>query len=378
MKYTFNILPIIIKEFRQVWRDKRTLAVLCLMPSFLLIMVGYALNFDVKHIPLGFYYEDKSQTTNSFIEMFKSSEYFNVISEINNYREIDLLLDEDKILAVIVIPSDFSRNIHLGRNVNIQLIIDGSNANKAVNALNHIRAAIQNFSMKIMTEILTKQGVKISLPINPKPRLWYNPELKSSRYLIPGLFGMILMLVAVVSTSLSIVREKEQGSMEQIIVSPLEPYEIIIGKTIPYLIISLIATTFVVIMSVIIFNVQIEGNIFLFYLTTTLFLLGALGQGLLISTIANTQAIAFMVSILSSLLPTFLLSGFIFPIKNMPEWLQAITYIVPAKYYLFAVRSIMVKGLGISAFSEQLIYLSIFCIAILGISIIRMYRETAR
>ncbi|MFH2003675.1 MAG: ABC transporter permease, partial [Bacteroidota bacterium] len=172
--------------------------------------------------------------------------------------------------------------------------------------------------------------------------------------------------------------EKEQGTMEQIIVSPLKSHEIIVGKTIPYLLISLIATTFVLIMSAVMFDVKIEGSIFLFYLATILFLLGALGQGLLISTFAKTQAVAFIVSILSSLLPTFLLSGFIFPIKNMPWWLQAITHIIPAKYYLVAVRAVMVKGVGMAAFGEQLVFLLIFCSLILVISTARMHKDISR
>jgi ABC-2 type transport system permease protein len=222
---------------------------------------------------------------------------------------------------------------------------------------------------------LEKQGKSLTIPINAQPRLWYNPELKSSRFLIPGLFGMILMLVAVVSTTLSIVREKEQGTMEQIIVSPLKSMDIILGKTIPYLLISLIATTIVLIMSALLFGVRVEGSIFLFYLSTFLFLLGALGQGLLISTFADTQSVAYIVSILSSLLPTFILSGFIFPIKNMPIWLQAITHIIPAKYYLICVRSVMLKGVGVTAFWEQLVFLLIFCTVIVGLSVVRMRKD---
>ncbi len=378
MSLSFNILPIVQKEFRQIRRDVRGLLLLLLMPAFLLIMVGYALNFDVKHISLGICNEDKSQASTRFIESFKHSEYFNISKYIDNRRDIDELLEEGKILAAIIIPNDFSDKIYSGREGVVQIIIDGANANTAATALGHIKSAVQNYSTKILTHELTKQGIIFTIPVNPQARLWYNPELKSSRFLIPGLFGMILMLVAVVSTSLSIVREKEQGTMEQIMVSPLKSHEIIIGKTIPYLLISLIATTFVLIMSAVMFDVKIEGSIFLFYLATILFLLGALGQGLLISTFAKTQSVAFIVSVLSSLLPTFLLSGFIFPVKNMPWLLQVITHIIPAKYYLVAVRSVMVKGVEITAFWEQLVFLLIFCSLILGISTARMHKDISR
>jgi ABC-2 type transport system permease protein len=351
------------------------LAILLLMPAFLLVMVGYALNFDVKHISLAIYDQDKSETSQDFIESFNHTEYFEVNYHLDSPREIDHLLEDGHALAAIVIPRDFSKRIQSGKEAVVQVLIDGSNANTASTALGYINIAIQSYSNKILLNALDKQGKPLPIPVNAQPRLWYNPELKSSRFLIPGLFGMILMLVAVVSTTLSIVREKEQGTMEQIIVSPLKSMDIILGKTIPYLLISLIATTIVLIMSAVMFGVRVEGSIFLFYLATFLFLLGALGQGLLISTFAETQAVAYIVSILSSLLPTFLLSGFIFPIKNMPLWLQIVTHVVPAKYYLVCVRSVMVKGVGITAFWEQLLFLIVFCTFIIGISVVRMRKD---
>jgi ABC-2 type transport system permease protein len=345
------------------------------MPAFLLVMVGYALNFDVKHISLAIYDEDKSQSSKDFIESLNHTEYFNINYHLSSPREIDNLLEDEHALTAIVIGRDFSKQIQSGNEAVIQVIIDGANPNTASTALGYINTAIQSYSNKILLNALEKQGKSLTIPINAQPRLWYNPELKSSRFLIPGLFGMILMLVAVVSTTLSIVREKEQGTMEQIIVSPLKSMDIILGKTIPYLLISLIATTIVLIMSALLFGVRVEGSIFLFYLSTFLFLLGALGQGLLISTFADTQSVAYIVSILSSLLPTFILSGFIFPIKNMPIWLQAITHIIPAKYYLICVRSVMLKGVGVTAFWEQLVFLLIFCTVIVGLSVVRMRKD---
>jgi ABC-2 type transport system permease protein len=370
-----NISPIVKKEFRQIRRDPRALAILLLMPAFLLVMVGYALNFDVKNISLAIYDEDISATSHDFIESFNHSEYFNIKYHLENSDEIDHLLEDGHALAAIVIPRDFSKLIQSGKETVIQVLVDGSNANTASTALGYINIAIQSYSNKILLSALNRQGKSFTIPINAQARLWYNPELKSSRFLIPGLFGMILMLVAVVSTTLSIVREKEQGTMEQIIVSPLRSIEIILGKTIPYLLVSLIATTIVLIFSALLFGVKIQGNIILFYLSTFLFLLGALGQGLLISTFAETQSVAYIISILSSLLPTFLLSGFIFPVKNMPLALQIVTHIIPAKYYLVAVRSVMLKGVGIPAFWEQLVFLVVFCTVIIGVSVIRMRRD---
>lgn len=375
MLQKFNIKPIIKKEFKQILRDKRTLGIMLLAPAFLLIMVGYALNFDVKHIKLLIYDEDKTKESWNFIKYFKNTEYFILYKEINHINEADKILERGEALAVISIKKDFSKNLISGKEAVVQIIIDGANANTASNALGYISAAIQSYSVKILTQTILKQGKRFSIPVEIRNRFWYNPDLKSSKYLIPGLFGMILMIVGVVSTSMSVVREKEQGTLEQIIVSPLRSYEIIIGKSLPYLVISLIASTIVLIMSSILFDVKVQGSIFLFYAATILFLIGALGQGLLISSVAHTQAVAFLFSVLSSLLPTFLLSGFIFPIKNMPYWLQIITHIVPAKYYLVAVRSVMIKGVGIEAFWDQLLFLTLFCVATLGISILNVRKE---
>lgn len=370
-----KLKPIINKELKQIRRDIRTLAIMLLAPAFLLIMVGYALNFDVKHIKIIFYDEDKTQESSNFIKYFSHTEYFIVYKEIYQLSDADKYLEKGEALAVISIDRNFSKNLLSGKEATIQIIIDGANANTASNALGYISAAIQSYSTKILTQAILKQGTNFKIPIEMRNRFWYNPDLKSSRYLIPGLFGMILMIVGVVSTSMSIVREKEQGTIEQIVVSPLRSYELIIGKSLPYLAISLIASTLVLIMSAILFDVKVQGSILLFYFATFLFLLGALGQGLLISSIAETQAIAFLISVLSSLLPTFILSGFIFPIKNMPIWLQVITHIVPAKYYLVALRGIMIKGTGTEAFWEQLLFLSLFCGLTLGISIIKMRKE---
>lgn len=375
MAFDFTITPILKKEIKQISRDVRVLWIMLIAPTFLLIMVGYALNFDVKHIKIIFYDADKSQESLNLIRFFSHSEYFEIYKIIDSPNEADKFLESGEALVYISIDKNFSRNLFSGREVSIQVIIDGANANTASNALGYINAALQSYSVKLLAQVIYKQGKKFSPPIELRSRLWYNPDLKSSRYLIPGLFGMILMLVGVVSTSMSVVREKEQGTIEQIRVSPVRSYELLLGKILPYLFISLMASTMVLIMSAFLFDVTIQGSLFLFYFATILFLLGALGQGLLISSIATTQSIAFLISVLSSLLPTFLLSGFIFPIKNMPVWLQVITHLVPAKYYLIAVRSVMVKGVGLEAFWEQLIFLLLFSCATIGISIMRVRKE---
>lgn len=373
-----NIAPIIKKEFRQISRDRRALGILIFLPAFLLIMVGYALNFDVKHLSIAVYDENKSSTSREFIERITQSEYLDYKQSLSHEQDIDKVLQNGEANIVLVIPRDFSDNLKNGKESVFQALIDGANSNTAAIAQGYINLATQDYSNKILVDWLERRGRKLSLPINLEPKLWYNPELKSAKYLVPGLFGLILMIVTVVSTSLSIVREKELGTMEQLKTSPLWSNEIILGKTIPYLVISLIAATIIIVMGWVLFDVSVRGNILLLYLAITMFLLGGLGQGMLISNIAQTQQVAFVVSVFSSLLPSFLLSGFVFPLSSMPWALQVIANVIPTKFFLIIVRSIILKGVGITAVWEQFLYMAIFAIATIGISAVRLHRELVR
>ncbi len=370
-----RIKPIVKKEFLQILRDKRSLTVLLIFPALLILVVGYALNFDVKHISTAILDYDKSSQSRDFIRQFSNTEYFDINHYIEDYRQADKLLNEGNAKVVIVIPPKFSRDIQAGRDANIQILVDGSNANTATTAIGYVTVLVQTYSSQIVNKVLQRVGKEAYQPIDFRPRIWYNPELSSAKFLIPGLIGFILMISAVISTSLSVVREKERGTMEQMMVSSLHTVEIILGKTLTYLVISLVAATFVLIVGFIFFDVSVKGSIFWLYVGIFIFLLGGLGQGLLISTITHNQQVAFMVAILSSLLPTFLLSGFVFPIRSMPVVLQIISNLTPAKFFLVLVRSVIVKGVGVSAFWDQLVYMSIFTIITVGISSIRLLKK---
>jgi len=213
------------------------------------------------------------------------------------------------------------------------------------------------------------------VPIDFRPNVWYNPELVTAKFLVPGMIGFILMITGVVSTSLSVVREKERGTMEQLMISPLHTFEIILGKVIPYLIIGLIAATLVVSLGFLLFDISVEGSFFWLFIGILIFLVCALGQGLLISTIARTQQVAFMVSVFSSLLPTFLLSGFVFPIRSMPLFLQILSNLAPAKYFLIVIRSVVLKGVGLAAFWDQLVFMVIFAAVVITVSSLRLVRK---
>jgi len=370
-----RIKPIVKKEFLQIWRDKRSLSVLLLFPALLIMVAGYALNFNVKHISTAIFDQDKSSQSREFIQNFSNTEYFDINYSVENYKEIDNLLNEGKAMIAIVIPTNFSHNLLAGRDATVQILIDGSNANTATNTIGYVSAIIQTYSSKLAAQVLARMGREMFVPIDFRPKIWYNPELNTAKFLVPGLIGFILMISAVISTSLSVVREKERGTMEQMMVSPLLTVEIIVGKTITYLIIALIASAFVLITGFIFFDVAIRGSILWLYVGILIFLLGGLGQGLLISTVTHNQQVAFMVSVFSSLLPSFLLSGFVFPIRSMPLVLQIIANVTPAKFFLVVVRSIILKGAGPSAYWDQLIYMAIFAVIMITISSVRLLKK---
>lgn len=371
-----RIKPIIIKEFRQIKRDKRTLGILLLIPAFMLIMFGYALNFDVKHIPLAVYDGDKTKTSREFVNNFLHSEYFELKYYLNTANEADTLLGEEKVKVAIIIPQNFANQLLTGKETSIQVIADGVNSNNATTAVGYINAITQEYSIKVLVNALARTGRSGALlPIDYRPRIWYNPELKSVKFMIPGLISFILMIVSVISTALSIVKEKERGTMEQITVSPIKPIELIIGKTIPYVIISIIAGIIILIFGYILFDVVIKGNLLLLFLITLIFLTGCLGWGLFISTISDTQQAAFMIAALTTMLPAFILSGFVFPIRNMPVIIQAITYIIPVRYFMVVLRSIILKGVGLEAFWNQVIFLIIFAVLMIGISSAKMKKS---
>lgn len=368
-----GLRAVIGKEFLQTARDPRTLGFLLGLPALLLVMFGYALNFDVKHIPLAVIDEDRTAASRDLAGSFTRTEYFDVVARPADRREIDVLMGEDKVRAGVIIPRGFSRNILAGREAPVQVIVDGTNSMSAATAAGYIGTIVQNDSIRATIRLLEERGVKgFRMPVEAATRIWYNPELRSAVFLVPGLMAFILMVIVVISTAFSVVREKERGTMEQIAVSPLRPFELIAGKTIPYVLISLASSHSVLLLGYVLFGVSVRGNYFLLLLTMTLFLVGGLGQGLFISTITRTQQVAFQLAILTTFLPTFILSGFIFPVRNMPALVRAITTIIPARFFLNALRGIVIKGAGFSAIWKDLAYLAGFAVLTLGVSTFRL------
>lgn len=371
-----RIVAIAKKETRQLMRDVRLLAVIFVFPVFLLIMFGYAINFDVKHIKMAVYDQDKSTESREFISSLLSSEYFDLVNYLDSDHQIKEYLDEKLAQVIVVFPSDMSDRINSNEKVKLQFLVDGVDGNTATIITNYVSIATISYSQKLSSEILLKSGMKSFQPVQLVPRFWYNPELKSTHFLLPGLIAMILIITAVVTISLSIVREKERGTIEQINVSPLTTIELLFGKTVPYIFIALINAGMILLAGYILFGIVIKGSIFWLFTSTLIFLFASLCLGILVSTISDSQQVAFQLGTLISMLPSMILSGFIFPISSMPVVLQILTNITPAKYYVVTLRAILLRGVGVAAFWEQLIYMMLFAVIVLYIASVRYKKKT--
>jgi ABC-2 type transport system permease protein len=369
--------PIVVKEFRQIRRDPTSLGMLLVLPAALIILVGYALNFDVKHIPLIIYDQNRTEESRTFLGKFTQSEYFDHVANASSYEDIEESFLHGRAKIALVIPVSYARDLIGGNDVHVQILVDGSDANTAGQAVGTAVRLAADEATRMVAEAFERRGRHLYLPIEFQPRVWYNPDLISSKFLIPGLIGFILVLTAVISTSLTVVREKERGTMEQIMVSPLRPFQVVLGKTIPYMAISLVAATGILILGYLLFDVQVRGSLILLYGAIFMIILGALGQGLLISTVTDSQQVAFMISVFSSLLPSFLLSGFIFPVSSMPVFLQVVSNVAVNKFFLIVVRSVMLKGVGFMAVWPQFVFMGVFAVLTLGISIKRMQKRSA-
>ncbi len=376
MSIARSLKPIIVKEFRQIRRDPTSLGMLLALPAVLIVVVGYALNFDVKHIPLLIFDQSMTPESRLYLDQFRHTEYFDLVEDVHSYRRIeDLFLNGDA-KAAVVVPTDFARDLLAGRNTPVQILVDGSDANSAGQALNYAAGMTMAYSTSVITQAFELRGKTLLAPIQFEPRIWYNPDLRSSEFLIPGLIGFIIVLTSVVSTSMTVVREKERGTMEQIMVSPLRPVQVILGKTIPYVGITLAASTLIIILGYFLFAIPIHGSLLLLYAALLIVTLGGLGQGLLISTVTDSQQVAFMISVFSSLLPSMLLSGFVFPIASMPIVLQVLSNLAVNKFFLVAVRGLMLKGVGFLDIWQQFLWMSLFAAVMLGVSTIRMRKRS--
>jgi ABC-type multidrug transport system permease subunit len=370
-----RIIAISKKEVKQLLRDQRMMFVLFFFPVFLLVVFGYAVNFDVQNVKLAVQDNDKTIASRDLIKTISSSSYFEIVEYYDNDNRGKEILDAGIAKGLMIIQTGFEKNIYSAKkDIKIQILLDGVDGNSAAIIQNYSMAAIASFNKKLSDYASEKIGVNIEAPINLQSRFWFNPQLQTTIYLIPGLIALILIVTAVMTVSLSLVREKERGTIEQINVSSLTIFELLIGKLSPYVVISFINAAIILIAGYILFDVQVLGSYFLLFISTLLFLFASTAIGIFISVVADSQQVAFSIATFVSLLPATILSGFIFPIESMPTIIQWLTNITPAKYFIVALRGIIIKGVGLSAFWEQWIYMFIFASFFILISVIKYQR----
>ena len=373
-----KIRAVALKEMRQVARDPLTLGMLLGVPAFMLLLYGYALNFDVRHVPMAVQDRDNSTASRDLVASFVNSTYFDRVVDLPAGTDMERITERRLARAILVIPEEFGRDLAAGRTARIQILLDGTDANTANTILGYASALVAEANIGIVSRDLARSGNTLEGAVRYEPRVWYNPELRSTNFLVPGLMGFIMMITAVVSTALSVVREKERGTLEQLRVTSLRPGEMIIGKALPYLGISLLASAIIVAAARFLFSVAVRGSYLDLFLATLVYLVGALGFGLLVSSFSRSQAMAFQAGALLSMLPAIFLSGFIFPIRAMPEVLQAVTYVFPTRYYLVVLRGVILKGAGLSPYRDQMLFLAIYAAVVLGIAYARLSRYEIR
>jgi len=370
------IWAVALKEIRQAMRDPLALVVLVGLPVFLLILLGYAISFDVEHVALAVQDRDMSAASREVIRAFTSSGKFDLERSLPAATDLDRYLESGAVQAILVIAEGFGSRLAGGETAPLQLLLDGTDATTASTIQGYAAAISSAVGVELVArQVALATGQQPRFPgIEYRPRVWYNPELESSHFLVPGLIAFIMMLSGVLSTALSLVREKERGTLEQLRVAPLRTVQLLLGKTLPYLAFSLLAVALILFAARLMFGLVVKGPLLDLFLATLLFLLGSLGWGLLVSTLADTQAAAFQFGIFSALLPTLILSGFVFPIRNMPLVLQGLSYIVPARYFLVILRGIALKGTTLAPYWDQMGYLALYTLAVLMLAGLRFAR----
>jgi ABC-2 type transport system permease protein len=362
-----SIIEFIKKEFLQFKRDPKMFALILLAPVIQLTFLGFAANLDIKLVKTIIFDQDRSATSRDFIEKYTSSGYFEIEEYVNSYDKIFEVIDKGDAILAIVIPNDFEKNIYNRRTASVQALLNGSDGNTAGIVAGYTQNIVSDYSQNIVLNFLNRSGQKLSSVsvISPEIRIWYNPELKTRNFMVPGIVGLLLSIITLILTSLAVVKEKEIGTMEQLIVTPLKPYQIIIGKLVPFVVLSFAAVIIILAAMYFIFGIPVKGELWFLFFSSFLYILSTLGLGLFVSTISKTQQQAMMISIFAVMMPMIFLSGFAFPIENMPKSIQYISYIVPLRYFNDIIRGVILKGLG---FSD--LWLNALLLFLMGVTIL--------
>jgi ABC-2 type transport system permease protein len=348
------------KEFIQIIRDSRSLAFAIAIPVLLLILFGTALTLDVDNVRLVIWDQDKSKESRDFILNFSNSRYFKIVGYCDNYDKLQEMIDKSEALMAMVIPVDYSKLILARQSAPIQLLVDGSDSSTATIAIGYANSIASAVNAKLMTQALARSGINPPALLDFEPRVWFNADLKSRNFIIPGLIAVIMMIIAALLTSLTIAREWERGTMEQLISTPVSAGELILGKFLPYFAIGFLDLLIAIAMAHFIYHIPLRGSLTLLIILSAIFIAGAMSLGIFISTAAKNQLMASQLAILTTFLPAFLLSGFAYAIYNMPKAIQVITYIVPARYFITILKGIYLKGVGIRELWLDVLFLIIF------------------
>jgi ABC-2 type transport system permease protein len=365
-----------VKELLHVTRDKRSLAMALAMPMMMLLLYGYALSLDVDHIQTLVYDQDGTEASRNLVRQFEGSRYFQVIGTVDDYATIERGIDTSRVLIGIVIPRHFAEDLAAGHS-KVQLLIDGSDSNTASIGSGYAESVVQGYSAGVRTDLVNRKGIRMPGAIDAQMRVWYNSSLESKNYVVPGLVAVILMILAAQLTSLTIAREWEMGTMEQVLSTPLRPAEIVLGKMLAYFVVGLADAALSVAVAILIFTVPFRGSFVVLAISTCLFLWCALFSGIWISAGCKTQVQAFQLGMLISFLPGFLLSGFTFSIDTMPKFIQGISYLFPARYFVTIVKGMFLKGVGFRMLWAEFGFLILYGLLVFRLAVRKMNQKVA-
>ncbi len=370
-----RLFSIVRKEFIQIFRDPRTLALILVMPIIQLFLLGYAATTDVRNVPIAVWDQSRSPESRALLDAFRAADYFRFAYEVYSDEEIQTLIEGGEVRGALVIPSDYSLKLLEGK-AQVSMILDGSDSTVGATALSTARLIGQSHSIKVLTEQAARQGraATVQPPLEVRTQVWYNPDLRSAYFMIPGVMGMVLYAIMAMLTATAVVRERERGTIEQLIVTPIRSWELIVGKVTPFVILGFFNLAELLLIGHYWFGVPIRSNFLLVVGAAGLLLLSSLGIGLFASTIANTQQEALL-TVFVTILPGVFISGFLFPLEAMPRILQIISYAVPLRYYLIINRSLLLKGVGVSALQTEIISLAVFGIVIMTLASLRFRKR---
>ncbi len=367
-----RLLAVARKEALQLWRDPRSLIMAFLYPALMIVFFGYVITFDIRDIRMAVFDQDHTQASRELVQAFEAAGYFKVTDRLRRYQQIQPLLDRGAVRLALVIPPQFQRDLAAGRAAPVQALVDGADANTASIAINYADAIVAAYSARVVL-----RTAHLRAPVVPQSRVWYNETLQSSNMIVPGLVAVIMMIIAAMLTALTIAREWERGTMEQLVATPVRRVEVILGKLLPYLGIGLVDVVAAVLIGMLVFQVPLRGSPLLAFVMATLFLIGSLGLGIFISASSTSQLLATQTSLLATYLPSLLLSGLIFDLASMPLVLRLISYVVPARYFIVVLRGIFLKGVGIEVLWVQGAFMVAYAIVGLGLAVRSFRKELA-